>query len=498
MSAESTHNKNNNNKIKRPDVAVRDRKLDTLNVQLKKIDNEIAILKKQIDQTQVNDVQQDERNKLNTKTKEIIKTQAELKTKRNAIFENIKLLDSQIKRKTAEIDEKLGSSSAAKKNKSRYNSAADIKLRLVEIDEAISSGELSLVEEKLLVKESQQLNKLQKDLSLVEPIKKSIEEDRSKIAEMKEELNAMNPKELSSQFDEAQKQLNALHEKTQGVYDKRNTLFNKRSLLYNKRDEIYQQIRKIRQDFDNEFKAFRSKLENERLKREEDEKLSKIIEEKEEKLSKLQDKLLHAKQPAFTFEIEAIENSLTVLDPSYVKPKKEIFEQESSLATSAPVRKVENDLVPIKKENDDIFYNTVPSKSKKFKKKNQNKQAQAATLSADGKFSLEPTLIATLAELDVTVPISQDDVSKTIEQLKKKHEDFVARQDEQTEKILLLQKRILLLLNFPTKKRKKQSRRNWKKRELLNKLKRKLKQLQLNISWLFNMFNLFSHAFHVA
>ncbi|CCE89886.1 Bfr1p TDEL_0A05540 [Torulaspora delbrueckii] len=415
-------------KYKRPDVGVRDKKLETLNAQLKKIDNEVAILRKQIDQNQVGDSTQQERKKLQEQTREIIKTQADLKSRRNAIHDNIKQLDGHIKRKTAEINDKLG-------RKAKYSTPGEVKQRISEIEDQISSGELSLIQEKLLVKEMQSLNKLNKDLVAIEPIKKSVDQDKIKIAELKEELNQLNPKEVSAKFEQTQEKLNSLQSKTQGVYDKRQVLFNKRSALYKKRDEIYAEIRKIRADFDNEFKSFKQKLEKERLKREEDQKLSKLLEEKDVAVGDVQERLNHAKLPAFTYEIEAIENALTVLDPTYEKPKKNIFGDEVKTNGPQPAKKVEdNGLVMVTKKTDDVFSNTAPSKSKKHKKKSQsNGQKASITESADGKFSLEPTLIATLAELDVTVPISKEEIATAVEQLKKKHEDFLSKQDEQTD-----------------------------------------------------------------
>ena len=403
-------------------------KLETLNAQLKKIDNEVAILRKQIDQNQVGDSTQQERKKLQEQTREIIKTQADLKSRRNAIHDNIKQLDGHIKRKTAEINDKLG-------RKAKYSTPGEVKQRISEIEDQISSGELSLIQEKLLVKEMQSLNKLNKDLVAIEPIKKSVDQDKIKIAELKEELNQLNPKEVSAKFEQTQEKLNSLQSKTQGVYDKRQVLFNKRSALYKKRDEIYAEIRKIRADFDNEFKSFKQKLEKERLKREEDQKLSKLLEEKDVAVGDVQERLNHAKLPAFTYEIEAIENALTVLDPTYEKPKKNIFGDEVKTNGPQPAKKVEdNGLVMVTKKTDDVFSNTAPSKSKKHKKKSQsNGQKASITESADGKFSLEPTLIATLAELDVTVPISKEEIATAVEQLKKKHEDFLSKQDEQTD-----------------------------------------------------------------
>ncbi|SCU82874.1 LADA_0C08438g1_1 [Lachancea dasiensis] len=415
------------NNIKRPDVGVRDKKLDVLKAQLKKIDTEVQAIRKQIDQQQAGGGGQDQRQELQNELRSIIKTQSDLKTRRQAVHDQIKNLDNELKRKKAQIATRTG-------GKAQYQSTEDIASRKQAIDADISSGELSLVQEKLLVKELQSLNKLQRDLQAIEPVRKSMEEDRASIAALKQELNELNPKEVSNKFEATQQKLNEVQSKNQVVYDKRQTLFNKRSALYKKRDEVYSQINQIRSDFDNEFKSFKQKLEKERLKREEDQKLSKLLEEKDAIVGKLQEKLLHARQPAFTYEITAIENVLCVLDPTYVKPTKNSLNlpADSSAANKQPVRKVEaDDLVPIVKDKAADFFSGSGSKSKKNKKK-QATSANATT--ASGKFSLEPTLIATLAELDVTVPLNKEEVPSVIEQLKAKHEDYTSRQEEQTEK----------------------------------------------------------------
>ncbi|CCH61464.1 hypothetical protein TBLA_0E04090 [Henningerozyma blattae CBS 6284] len=448
----NSNNKNNYQRIKRPDTQVRDRKLDVLRTQLKKIDVEIATIKKQIDSYQIPEAEQEKRKKLHDQTKSIIKTQAQLKTKRNEIHESIKALDASIKRKNNEINDKIG-----KKNK--YQTTAEIKQRINDIEDSISSGDLTLVEEKLLVKEMQSLNKINKDLLLVEPIRKSIEQDKTKITELKSQLNAMNPKELSSKFDETQKDLNDIQSKTQSIYDKRQSLFNKRSTLYGKRDEIWSKIRTIQDDFDNEFKSYKQKLEKERLKREEDEKLSKLIQARDIQLDKLQERLSHAKKPAFTFEIEAIENSLQALDPTYVKPTKDFFESNDpnnlSINKHVAIKTVEDDtLVPIKKQ--EVFTNTPQSKSKKHKKKAHNNAPASSTADASGKFTLEASLIAVLAELDVTVPTQKEDAPKTIEQLKAKHEEFLTKQDEQTEKNIAAVEAEIAKLNLAFKTKEEQ------------------------------------------
>lgn len=422
----------NNQRIQRPDVAVRDKKLDTLNVQLKKVDQEISLLRKQIDQYQISDNKKNERKALLDENKEIIKNQADIKNRRNNIHDSIKQLDAQIKRRNNEISDKLG-------KKNQFASVAAAKQRINEIEDIIGGGDLSIVQEKLMVKEMQQLNKVMKDLQLIDPIKKAIEADKAKIVELKEQLSSANARELSNKFEENQKKLDDLQNNNQSLYDKRQTLLNKRTALYNKRDEIYAQIRNIRADFDNEFKAFRSKLEKDRLKREQDQLLFKLIEEKDAAIGKIEEKLIHAKIPAYTYEIGAIQNSLLFLDPTYVRPKKNDISNisdDKSLNEVTTIKKVEaNDLVLVAvDENKDSFHGTAPSKSKKFKKRQQKTEQQKTITEVDGKFLLDPTLIATLSELDVTVPISKDDIPKTVEDLKTKLEDYSSKQDEQTEK----------------------------------------------------------------
>ncbi|CDO95246.1 unnamed protein product [Kluyveromyces dobzhanskii CBS 2104] len=406
--------------IKKPDVGVRDKKLEPLNVQLKKIDQELALIKQQIDNTDFSKDAKSSKEKLQGELKEVIKTQSDLKSKRQQVHDKIKFLDAQIKRKSGEISDLVG------KNK-KFQNVSQVKQRLAEIDEEIASGELSLVEERLRVKEMQNLSKLSKDYQVVEPIRKSIEEEKQQIDALKQELTASNPREVANKFETIQGEINNLNSKNQVVYDKRKVLITKRSALYSKRDEIYAQIRKIRGDFDNEFKSFKRKMDDERLKREEDEKLSKILEDKEEKVGKLQEKLNHAKQPAFTFELESIENILTVLDPTYVKPVKNVLGIDfgnTSQQPATPAKVVDSEgLVPIVKEREGFFAAPTVSKSKKHKKKTQST-----------KFSLEPSMIALLAELDIRVPLSKEDVPATVEQLKAKHEELTGKQSDATDK----------------------------------------------------------------
>ncbi|AMD19622.1 HCL529Wp [Eremothecium sinecaudum] len=407
--------------IKKPDSSVRDKKLETLYAQVKKFDQELDSVRKQIDGNKVSDQTQNATQKLRDQLKEIRKTQSDLKGRRQQIHDKIKQLEEQVRRQNTEVDEKLG-------KKTRYQSIAEIKQRLEQIDEEMSSGDLSLVEEKVCVKEMQSLNKLIRDMQQVEPIKKSISDDKNTIAELKQELGTLNASEISAQYESIQAELNKMQSKNQVIHDQKSKLFVKKAAIMSKRDEIYSQIKKVKADFGNELKTFRKKVQEERLKREEEQQLSVLMEDKEEKVCKLKEKLIHAKKPAFMNEISCIETALFVLDPTFVKPAANNIDFPGSEPVK-PVKKVENQgLVKIVKEKEDYF--PPSAKSKKNRKKASNGTASGSS----SKFSLEPTLIAILADLEVPVPMSKDDVPATVEQLKKKYDDFLSRQEEQTEK----------------------------------------------------------------
>lgn len=433
MSQNNTSNNTSGNykRIPKPDVSVRDKKLELLNNQLKKLNLEIDSVRGKIDKS-MNSSDNTKRTELTDKLKEIIKVQSDLKQKRNGVFDSLKNLDANLKRKQAEIDSKLNGVSLNKK----FQSIDDINNRLEQIEQDMSTGDLSIVEEKILVKEMASLNKLKKNFVLVQPIKVEIDQLKIEISNLKNQLNTeLNSKAVSQEFEKTNNELNELRSSQSTEQNAKNLLFNKRAALYAKRDEIYSKIKTIREDFENEYASFKLKLEQEKVKRNEENKLNKLLEQKETDLSKLNEKLIHAKNPAFQQELSSIENVLLVLDPSYEKPKpKSLFPTNTTTTTTSTTTTTNTPgkLTPIVSKK---FESTIVVGGGKKGKKNKHAGASSTSSSstAGGKFSLEPSLIGILSELDVDIPITQDQVAKTVEQLKAKHKEYEEHQDEQTE-----------------------------------------------------------------
>ncbi|KAH3902307.1 related to Nuclear segregation protein BFR1 [Saccharomycodes ludwigii] len=436
MSDSATSNKSNGNRrfrsnIKRPDVSTRDKKLELLNAQLKKINLEVENIRSKIDSSN-SSPSNNKRQTLQTELKDIIKTQADLKAKRQQFQDKIKVCDSKLKKIQADIDSKLSSSGNGSAMK-KYSSEADVKDRLQNIEDQMSSGELSIVEEKKLVKEEVTLQRLLKSFRQIEPLRKEQEALKLEISQLKSQVFELNPRDISTKFEKINNELNELREANSTVQNGRQLLFNKRTALYSKRDEIFAKIRQTREDFDNEFKAYRLKVEKEKLKREEEEKLSKLLEQKDSDLGKLQEKLIHAQTPAFTYELGNIENVLVLLDPTFVKPKTGLFDSDKTATVpglDTNVKKVavsSEGLVPLKTKKQLEPQHPLGKKGKKYKK-HQN----ASSVGAGKSFALEPSTISVLAELDIIVPLNAEEVSGTVEQLKKKHQEYLDAQEEQT------------------------------------------------------------------
>ncbi|KAH3679623.1 hypothetical protein WICMUC_000855 [Wickerhamomyces mucosus] len=412
--------------IKGPDPKIRDEKLSKLNSELKQKDIQLNEINSQINKTSIDSKIQLERKELINQLNELKKNQADLKSKREIINSKIKELDNQLKRKINEI--------SSITSKYSFKSINDIDLKISKSDEEISTGSLSLVEERRLIKEISNLRKLRKDFQLVETQQISIDNDKFKINELKKNLSSLNSKEISNKFDSIQKKLDEISLDNKSINDKRNLLINNRKKIYNEKDLIYGKIKEIRNDYDQQYKNFKKNLndERERIKLEEEKlKLAKSKSERSEKISK---ELSNASKPAFEYEIETIHNLLNFFDPNYIKPIKSIeFNQiDSKLSKNQGGRIIEqldDDEIISQKNNDDSFISgSLNNRNNKKSNKNKNKLV------------LQPDVISSLSDLEISLPISKDEISKTISSLKDKLTQYLNTQQETTVKNIELAK----------------------------------------------------------
>lgn len=400
--------------IKRPDDKALNQDINALREEIKKLDLASNEINAQIEKTALDNQTAERKKTLQAEMKEIISKQGNLKQERNAIQEQIKNIDTNLKRKIADI-QKL----TAKNN---YKSISEIDARVQYLDDLVGTGTLKLADERRHVKEMTSLRKLRKDFAEVEKQQEAIDKDKAKISELKKKMNAVGNREVQQQFEKVQKELDAISESNKSIYSKKSELFNKRNEIRKVKDGKYDQIRKLRSEFDAEFAKFKKALAEEQKKRDEEYK-ARESENKQAKLKEFaQQKLDEASIPAFTNEINEIHTLLAYFDPLYVKPQvNAVIEATKSTIDSKPLsgRQVEmpDDVVIIKKEQQSFFEG---SKLKKNKKKSIKSKS----------FTVDSDVIISLTDLSIPLPTKTDDIPETISILK---DTLAALQDKQGE-----------------------------------------------------------------
>ncbi|ODQ47457.1 hypothetical protein PICMEDRAFT_71530 [Pichia membranifaciens NRRL Y-2026] len=408
--------------IKQPDVEQKNKKIDKLNDDIKKIEASITLISTQIESTATPKADAEKRKTLTAELRKIVSFQDDIKKKRHNINDQVRLIDQNIKKKISEIN--------AKTSKYNFKTVEDIDNNIRKIENSIESGNLMLVEEKKALKEITALNKLKKDFAGIELTQKSVDSDKAKIAELKASLSGITNKEVQTQFESITKELDELSEKNKSIQTKRDELFNKRRALQNEKYEHLKEIRKIRDDFDAKFKRFKSDMDNERKKREEEEKAYRLYLERKDLLEEIQQLESSAKVPAFTEEISQVKAAISSLDPTIKFEEEKVSALDTlgsssldKISTKVSEIQLPEDAEIIKKEEETFFAPTVKSKKGK---KNNNKKKQNKTIDSH--------VVTQLTVIGVNVPATQEDIPKVVEQLQEKLEEYKKNQVDANKK----------------------------------------------------------------
>lgn len=402
--------------IKRPDDKAMNQDINALRDEIKKLDLTSNEINAQIDKTVLDPQTAERRKVLQSELKEVISKQGTLKQERNAIQEQIRNVDTNLKRMLADI-QKLTT-------RNSYKSVSEIDSRVKYLDDLVGAGNLKLADERRYVKEMTSLRKLRKDFAEVERQQGAIDKEKEKIAELKKKLGAVGNKEVQQQFERIQKELDAINESNKSIYNKRSEFINRRNEVRKTKDAKYDQIRKLRAEFDEEFTKFKKALAEEQKKRDEEYK-SQQAEQKQAKLKEIaEQKLAEASIPAFTNEINEIHTLLAYFDPAYVKPLVNTVEEATKstpFQRANTIRQVEmpDDVVILKKEQQSFFEGSRQKKNKKKTSKAKN-------------FTVDSDVIISLTDLSIPLPTKTDDVPVTLEILKETLSALQDKQEEQT------------------------------------------------------------------
>ncbi|KAJ2905432.1 uncharacterized protein MKZ38_005530 [Zalerion maritima] len=361
------------------------------------------------------------RQELMTERNEIRTKQGGAKNARMTKMEQVKKLDEQMRSRMAE--------QKAARGKMEFKSEADLDAEIKRLDDEVNSGRMKLVDEKKALDNISRYRKLKKNFGQFTSQQKEIDEFKAKIAEIKKSMDNPEAKSLNERYDEIQKELDVLKAEQDVAYKSINSLRDERTRLQNIQREQFEGIKKLKDEHFGAKRAYKKYEDDiwEMRKKRKDEERQK--QKQEEKMARAKAMLADASDPAYLEEIHRAENLWHFFDPSHEVEKKAIVSDKGLGATAQ--RTVDDSafkgMKVVRKQDEDLDYLPAVKKGKKGKK------SQSAS-AASSKFKCPPSIMEDCEFLGIPVPMSQTEVPRTIEEIKKKLETWHADQDAQTQK----------------------------------------------------------------
>jgi hypothetical protein len=178
-----------------------------------------------------------------------------------------------------------------------------------------------------------------KFLESVTTEKNGIKALEARIKEIKNSMSSPEAKELSEQYDKVQEELNAINAEQAEAKKNRSSLFEEKDKLKAQQDVTWAAIRKIKDEFHTQLRAFKKYDSEQKQKAWERSRSERERRDKERKLERAQKMLAEASDPAYLDEIRLANSLLQYFDPSFV-PEKAPLQASANLQAQAD-RKVD-------------------------------------------------------------------------------------------------------------------------------------------------------------
>lgn len=345
-----------------------------------------------------------------------------------------------------------------------FKDEAALDNRIKELDAQVASGKLTLLEEKKTVEQIGKLRRSRKQFPVIQEKQKAVDELVAKVQETKGKSNNPEAKALSEQYNKIQTELDSIKAEQDAAYKELSGLRDERSKLQAQQREKWDEMKKFKDDYHTQRKAFnnwerevkqkaweRNRAERERL-------------EKERKKERAQKILVEASDAAYLDEIRRANSLLHFFDPSFVAEEKAPLQASSGLQAQAD-RKVDDSgikgtKIVSKKDLDDEYLPAV-KKGKKGKKKNPTKSASS--------YNCPPSVVEDCAFMNIDPPMSAEEVPDVIEKVKAKLDHWKSDQAAQTQRVShppfrALRLRILTTCRRTLKRPRRRSRRSRRRR----------------------------------
>lgn len=362
--------------------------------------------------------------------KEIIAKQGDGKNSRGSKQDEIKRLNEQIKAKDEEIK--------ARKSLISYKTYDNVEMPIgsseladkvqSDFEADIASAKLSLIQDKHAVEQINKIKRVKKHFKTIEEWEADIDGLRTNIKEIKNSMNSPEAKELNEQFEKVQQELNAISAEQAEAKKNRSSLFEEKDKLKARQDETWAAIKKIKDEYHSQLRAFKKYESEQKQKAWERSKAERERRDKERKLERAQKMLAEASDPAYLDEIRRANSLLQYYDPSFV-PEKAPLQASTNLQAQAERKVDASDIKGVKvlskKDRDEDLF---PAQKKGKKGKKNNAANKAST------FSCPPSVVEDCASMGIDPPMSADEVPAVIEKVRAKLDHWKADQAAQTQK----------------------------------------------------------------
>lgn len=404
-------------RLTRPDKDAFNADLKKLEADLKAKEKTLQEARKAVGALTANSPKNEEREKLKKELDQLKQKQAQHKNARNKITDEIKQIDERLKRKTKDLN--------ASKSKLNFKSIDELDKHVKDLERKVESGTFRIAEEKKAINEISNLKKLRKKFVGFGEAQASIDEDKAKISTLKASIDDTESKATSARYNEVIAALDAIRDESQKAYKNRNELYDRRNAAQKAHEEAYQKIKARKDEYYGQARAYQENVRAEIAARHERERAEREEADKEKRRLAAEDKLEAASEPAFLNQIATAKMLIQHFDPEY-KPDSTSASVDSSLNSTGNKRVVEMPAgaTVIKKETEAFVVGTGSKKHKK-------KSAVEAPKKED-KLTMNFQIVEDLTSLNIAVPASSAEVSKTVEQLKEKLQFYIDNQDRVT------------------------------------------------------------------
>jgi len=415
--------------VGRPDKKVFDAEQDKIKASIDALQVKLSAVRDKISLATKSGPGNDRRTALRTELDSIRGQQANNKTSRSKIQEQVKALNDGIQKKIKDLQ--------AAKSKTTFKTVAEVDAHIKHLERQVESGSMKLVDEKRALQEITVQKRNRRTVESFQSDQEAIERDRSAVEELRKQLDDPVAKAASERFDTIKAELDEMKKEGDAAYASRSELFKERDDIQAELNALFNEKRESSQKFRDSNDRYWAKVNEDRAKRAERLRAQRAAEELQKKQERAERIREEAEMPAFQAQIEDCQ---TLIDYFSGKSSGTVTFKTASLTPKADVagvpkleiRKVEaapEGLVARKKKGEDEDAYFVGGKGKGKGKKAPAKAADSsdAPPSATQLNVPLPTLSALLS-LSIPPPASNVDVPRVIEDLKTKKEWFEANQ----------------------------------------------------------------------